>query len=436
MLISLRQLPGKIRFILPKVLLSVLSLLLMVGCGFQSEISESSSTQSASQQPPTGEIHGSVSRLYMIDATTGWVQNWYRDGNVIHNDILRTVDGGAHWKVMLSCLPVSSDGGKAAGYVTCLNDFRTATIATVLEPLGSNQSRIYHTSDGGQTWQSAVLNARALFSSPVFVDGQHGWFLGTDHFPGSDARSSYIGQEIALFRTSDGGNSWQRVASGNAISQLPVTSDDGYGMFPPFTANARILFTNPTTGWIIGATYHADTTSTSWLYVTHDAGNTWQHVGLSFSPQAMAVWTPSFFDEHDGLFPVLIDGSTSQTAIYRTYDGGKVWTQSAFVPFDVTGSVFISMNSAWTYGASSLEKIFYTTSDDWKHWTKHVTTSTFKQLYGFSFVSSQLGWALGENRTGRWLPEPGGGSRPGNLIGILKTTDGGRTWQEVSYAKV
>ena len=95
------------------------------------------------------EIHGIVSQLHMINATTGWVQSWYTDGGVIHNDILRTIDGGAHWKVMLTCLPVSSDGGKAAGFVTCLNDFRTSTIATVLEPLKNNQSRIYHTSDGG-----------------------------------------------------------------------------------------------------------------------------------------------------------------------------------------------------------------------------------------------------------------------------------------------
>jgi photosystem II stability/assembly factor-like uncharacterized protein len=436
LIISLKQLPGTLRFTLPKVHLSVLSLLLLTSCGFQPGISGSSGTQSAPSHPPTSEIHGIVSQLQMINATTGWVQSWYTDGGVIHNDILRTVDGGAHWKVMLSCLPTSSDGGKAADFVTCLNDFRTSTIATVLEPLKNNQSRIYHTSDGGQTWQSSVLNARALFSSPVFVDGQHGWFLATDHFPGPDASSSYIGQEIALFRTSDGGNSWQRVASGNAISQLPVTSDDGYGTLPPFTANARIMFTNPTTGWIIGATYHADTTSTSWLYATHDAGNTWQHVELSFSPQAMAVWTPTFFDKNNGLFPVLIGGSTAQTAIYSTYNGGKNWTQSAFVPFDVTDSIFLNMNSAWTYGTSGLEKTFYTTNDGWRHWTKHITTSTYKQLSGFSFVSSKIGWALGDNPPENFVPEPGGGRRPGDIISILKTTDGGLTWQKISHSKV
>ena len=197
-----------------------------------------------------------------------------------------------------------------------------------------------------------------------------------------------------------------------------------------------MTFINPMTGWIIGASYHADTTSTSWLYVTHDAGGSWQHVGLSFSPQAMSVWTPSFFDEHNGLFPVLVGGSVSQTAIYSTYDAGKTWTQSAFVPFDVTYSMFLSMNSAWTYGANSQEKTFYTTMDGWKHWTKHTATSTFKQLSGFSFISPKIGWALGENRTGGGLPEPGGGRRPGDIISILKTTDGGLTWQPISHAKV
>lgn len=436
---NFKQFTRTFRLILHRKFLFVLSSLLLVGCGFQSGASSSPATQSAPQRPPKGEIHGIISQLHMITATVGWVQSWYTSGDAIHNDILRTVDGGMHWKVMLTCSPVSSEKGKAAGFVTSLNDFRTATIATVLEPQGNNQSRIYHTSNGGQAWQSSLLNARALLSSPVFVDSQHGWFLGTNSFPGPDASSSYIGQDIALFRTNDGGNSWQRVAGGPATSQIPGTTDDGYGTVPPFTANARVTFTNATTGWMIGATYHSNTTSTSWLYVTHDAGTTWQQIKLAFSPQAMAVWTPSFFDEHNGLFPVMVGGPApqyvNQTAIYSTYDGGKQWVQSALVPFDITSSQFFNVNAAWA-GANDQEKTFYITNDGWKHWTKHVTTSTFKQLYGFSFVTPQLGWALGENRTGSAMPEPGGGRRPGDIISILRTTDGGQTWQAIAQAKV
>ena len=98
-------------FTTPKSLLIVF-LLLLTACGAQSEISSSSGTQSAPQQPPNAEVHGLISQLHMINATTGWVQSWYTSGDVIHNNILRTVDGGVHWKVVLTCLPVSSDGGK------------------------------------------------------------------------------------------------------------------------------------------------------------------------------------------------------------------------------------------------------------------------------------------------------------------------------------
>ena len=59
----------------------------------------------------------------------------------------------------------------------------------------------------------------------------------------------------------------------------------------------------------------------------------------------------------------------------------------------------------------------------------------FKRVYGFSFVSLSLGWAFADNAV-RFLPEPSGGLRKGDIIALLKTTDGGQTWQEIAYSKV
>ena len=415
--------------------------LLLVGCSFLTNKNTASSytVQSTNKQPATNEIHGIVSPLHMIDAHIGWTQSWYSVGDTIHNDILRTIDGGVHWRVMFTCLPVSSDGGKAAGFVTCNTDFRSSMIASVLEPQANNQTRIYHTSDGGQTWLGSSIDARSFNqSSPVFVDALHGWFFGTDTFPGRDPSSSYIGQNIVLFRTNDGGKTWNKIASSPAISQLPVSSDDAYGTQPPFTADARMTFLNTTTGWLIGMISQADSTSTPWLYVTHDAGTTWHKVALTFPAQALVLWVPQFFDTDNGLLPIMVSGPAPayvhQTSIYTTHDAGTTWTQSAFVPFDVTNAVFRSMESA-SADAEDGKKFFYTTTDGWKHWIKHTATTPFTQLYGFTFVSSTLGWAIGENR-GMGLPEPGGGRRAGDIMSIQHTTDGGHTWHEIAHSKV
>lgn len=57
-----------------------------------------------------------------------------------------------------------------------------------------------------------------------------------------------------------------------------------------------------------------------------------------------------------------------------------------------------------------------------------------KALY-LTFISLVVGWALADNRT-TFLPEPGGGIRKGDVIALLQTTDGGRTWQEIAHSTV
>jgi len=104
------------------------------------------------------------------------------------------------------------------------------------------------------------------------------------------------------------------------------------------------------------------------------------------------------------------------------------------VPFDVTNAVFIDLNHAVSAGDTD-SKVLYTTSDCWKHWTKVQIQTTFKRIYAFDFISPALGWALADNRT-IFLLEPGGGIRKGDVIALLHTTDGGRTWQEIAHSVV
>ena len=58
-----------------------------------------------------------------------------------------------------------------------------------------------------------------------------------------------------------------------------------------------------------------------------------------------------------------------------------------------------------------------------------------KRTYDFDFVSPALGWALVDNRT-VFLPNPGGGIRKGDVIALVQTTDGERTWQEIAHPVV
>lgn len=420
----------------------ILSLFILSSCGIQHNTgSQSSTLVTTGNQPATSTLRGDLTGLHMINATVGWAVSWDIAGTGNSYHILRTTDAGVHWKIVLQC--TSTQGAGKGFIVGCITDFHSASVATVLAPefdsaTQESQSRIFHTSDGGQTWQSSVVKARYIETPAVFVDALHGWFLATDHFPGYDPGSAYIGKEIALYRTSDGGKSWQRVASGPATSQLPATSDDAYGIVP-LTAATRMQFVTATTGWLVGSSFHKDQSEFSWLYVTHDAGVTWQQVDISFAPQSLLLWSPQFFTQRDGLLPAYTSGSAPQNApgtlLYATHDGGLTWTATS-VPFDVTNGEFLDMNNAWASAVNGNDKAFYTTSDGWQHWTKGHMNATFKNISGFSFVSPNLGWALADNRTGFFPPAPGGGLRKGDSIALLKTTDGGHTWQEIAHSQV
>lgn len=416
----------------------VIVLLAFSGCGKQQQQGDTagqSVTVQGGKGVGTNTPGGAFSTLHMINASIGWAETMNYSPTTIYYTVLRTTDGGVHWQSVLRCSPYQGVG-KGAGFATCPVDFRSATTATVLETQQSTMN-IYHTVDGGQTWQRATLKAGYIETPPVFVDAQHGWALVTDNFPGYDPGSSYVGKEIALLRTVDGGQSWQKIGSSAAKSQLPVTSDDAYGS-APFTASTRMVFTSDTTGWLVGTSYRKDNSSFSWLYVTHDGGTTWQKVTISFPANADASWAPQFFSAQDGLMPVSTSGPApaykQETILYSTHDGGATWTGTS-VPFDVTFATYIDMTHAWTWTGSLNQNTFATTSDGWRHWTKGSAHTNFARIYGFDFVSPALGWAIADNLR-MPMPEPGGGLRSGDHVALLRTTDGGQTWQEIAHSVV
>ena len=119
-------------------------LLLLTSCG-QLETGVSS--------PATSTIAGDLIDVQMIDTHIGWAvsSDDYGDGT---NHILKTVDGGIEWQTVLQCLPAEGHGVT----IPCAVDFHSALVAAVVQSewddqTSSSQLRIFHTSDGGATWQ-------------------------------------------------------------------------------------------------------------------------------------------------------------------------------------------------------------------------------------------------------------------------------------------
>ncbi|GLV60239.1 hypothetical protein KDH_70590 [Dictyobacter sp. S3.2.2.5] len=417
------------------------ALIMLAGCGANAD-QESTSGDSKTIKPsptmlaPATVLKGVFQSIHMLTTTDGWAVSQSVPGAGGYS-ILRTRDGGVHWQAMLNCV---STQGQGKGFIApCITDFRSATVATVTAPQVDEKtqvssSHIYHTSDGGMTWQSSTIHARPLETAAVFADGQHGWFLGTDHFPGPDPGSAYIGGQIALYRTSDGGQNWQRVIGGPSTSQLPTTSDDAYGT-APLTANARLQFSSSQTGWLAGNTYHDVSNSQGWLYVTHDAGSSWNPVTLP-DKSVTFLSPPTFFGEQQGLLLASANSSSPATRFYTTSDGGQSWHwNGAAAKFTLLNDSVVDLQHAWSLGNSD-DRLLYLTSDGGQNWQKHTLPSQFNRYGPASFVNAQVGWMIAMHTNHMGLPEPGGGLRKGDVSVLLRTSDGGQSWHEVSRSQI
>lgn len=119
-----------------------------------------------------------------VDADVAWASG--REGTV-----LRTIDGGAHWRA------VAVPGAEAL-------DFRDiqafdADTAVVLAIGPGEASRVYRTTDGGRSWTETLRNAdpRAFLDCMAF-DGDRGWILGDP-----------VDGRFQVLATEDGGATWE-----------------------------------------------------------------------------------------------------------------------------------------------------------------------------------------------------------------------------------
>jgi len=203
-----------------------------------------------------------------------------------------------------------------------------------------------------------------------FVDPQHGWVL-------LGIESSTAFSRGGLFRTTDGGATWARVA-------LP--------------ARGPIEFLSPTDGWLVGDPLHAR------LFMTHDAGASWQEQSLAtptgFSSSRLSYNLPAFGTPSDGiLVATLANPAHAGIGLYATTDGGITWNVTSTLP--LANGLSLGQNVP-EIDAIDLRHIevsdmssgtIRTTVDGGSHWTSSNAAGFPTGPY-VGFDASGAGWAL------------------------------------------
>lgn len=316
--------------------------------------------------------------------------------------ILRTTDGGSHWA------DATPQAAKAGTWITFFLDANHAWLASSLGAgSGSDFSvMIYRTADGGHTWQQAgqLAPGQGWPGSMDFVDSNDGWlFVNQGNAAGS--------QGVAFYGTVDGGTTWTK------LSETDSNDPTGNAGHLPFGCDKGVpVFINSATGFIPGACGAGPTGP--FLYVTRDGAKTWNTVRISlpagYGGNCMCeINSLRFADSRNGVFVLNLYGPDGlpHNFLYATHDAGNSWQAGPQLPPNSYTAYFINATIGWTLDAKGNTLLY--SSDGGQHWSTVGTIPSSQVVVDFQFVNTASGWAIGREPTGNTL---------------IKTSDGGRTW--------
>ncbi len=238
--------------------------------------------------------------------------------------VYKTVDGGVHWEAVFDDQPVQSIGAMAVAP----SDPNVVWVGTGEGKIRSHVSigqGVYKSTDAGATWTLMGLEATGriprLAIHPTNPDLVYVCAMGHSYGPQP---------ERGVYRTADGGETWERV--------LFVDEDTGCSDVAMDPSNPRVLFAGT---WQLEIHTWGRTSGGpgGGLHVSRDGGDTWTRlsgpgndVGLPRKPVgkvAVAV-APSNPDRVYALFETG-DGipwegrETEDGQLWRSEDGGRRW---------------------------------------------------------------------------------------------------------------
>ena len=224
--------------------------------------------------------------------------------------VWKSTDGGVHWKPIFDDQPAQSIGAIAIAP----SDPNVLWVGTGESFIRSNVSLgngVYRSTDAGKTWTHAGLEKTGRISR-VVIDPRNPDVvfvaaLGTCYGPQP---------ERGVFRTSDGGKTWERVLFVDEMTGASDLSMDA--------TNPRILFAGM---WPIDIKTWGRKSGGpgGGVYVSRDGGSTWKHLkghGLPEPPigkTAVAV-APS---NPQRVYALLETGQRG--SLWRSDDGGEKW---------------------------------------------------------------------------------------------------------------
>jgi photosystem II stability/assembly factor-like uncharacterized protein len=271
--------------------------------------------------------------------------------------------------------------------------------------------KIFHTRNGGNTWEMQLEKKGTFFRCIAFIDSLIGFAgtVGTDYFPN-------VTDTIPLYKTIDGGKNWMPCPyAGNYVKGLCAID---------------IVKEQYVNHGGIGFKYHVFAVgrvgSPANLMVSHDGGNTFTIKDMSaFGSMLFDI---KMFNKNEGFACSASSDDMEKThaRIIHTNNGGDSWetVYESNRPFEITWKCFfptkeIGFATIQHYNpdsTASQQRVIKTTNGG-NTWDELMLCDDYgARPFGIGFIDENIGFV-------------------GTMNSGYKTIDGGKNWSKINLGK-
>ncbi|HWQ34280.1 MAG TPA: glycoside hydrolase [Blastocatellia bacterium] len=224
----------------------------------------------------------------------------------VGDGVYKSTDGGRTWRHM-----GLRDGQQIGSVIVDPKDPNRVFVAVCGHPFGPNQERgVFRSLDGGETWQKVLYRDENTGAIQVEFDPSNPQIVYADLYEvrhGPWENGQWQGPGSGLYKSTDGGTTWRQLTRG-----LP-TFEQGLGRigFGIARSNPQIIYATVDANPQVGGIYRSDDAGESWRRVSNDQ-RTWGR-GSDFAEIRPHPKNPEIV-------------FVANTASYKSTDGGKTWT--------------------------------------------------------------------------------------------------------------